>query len=86
MAYINPFDFKTLFLNYFLGSTEFFIYAFIIIISYACGRYQMTNRLYLSILGISCLIFATYLGGGVYILVLLVIGITVFGSIKHIFS
>ena len=86
MAFINPFDFKTLLLNYFLGSTTFFIYAFIIIVSFACGKYQMPNRLFLVILGISTLIFATYLGGAVYILILLVIAITIFGGIKHIFS
>ena len=85
-TYIAPFDFKTIFLNYFLGSAQLFIFAFVILISYACAKYNMSNKLYLTVLAICSLLFAGYMGEAVYILIILVIGFVSFKSIARIIT
>ena len=72
--YISPLDFKKIFLDYFLGSPELFIFAFIIIFSFAAAKFGMPNKIYLVLLAISSLLFAIYLGTAFYILVLFIVG------------
>lgn len=83
-TYINPFDFRTIFVNYFLGGTELFIFAFIILISFACAKFGMSNRIFMMILAISSLIFAGVLGQAVYILIIFVIGFISFKAIGRL--
>lgn len=82
--YIYPFDFKKIFLEYFLGSAELFTFAFMIIISFSCAYFRMSNKLYLTILAISSLIFGFYLGSAIYVLVLFLVGYISFKSIARI--
>ena len=84
MVWIEPFDFETIILQYLLGSTELFIMALVIILSIAAGKFQMSTRNYLILLVISSLIFATYLGEAVYVLIILFVGIITFKSISRL--
>jgi len=84
MVWIEPFDFETIILQYLLGSTELFIMALVIILSIAAGKFQMSTRNYLILLVISSLIFATYLGEAVYVLIILFVGILTFKSISKL--
>jgi len=83
-TYINVFDFEKIFINYFLGRMELFIFAFIIIVSFACARYNMSNRLFLILLSIGSIIFSVVLGEAIYMLVIFVIGILTFKSIARL--
>jgi hypothetical protein len=84
--FINPFDFKKIFFDYFLGSSELAVFAFIILISAVCAKYQMSNTVYLMILLICSLIFSFILGQALYIIIILVVGFVAFKSIGRILT
>jgi hypothetical protein len=79
--YLNPLDFKKIFLEYFLGSLQLFMFAFIICISFICAKFGMSNRVFLVILVITSLLFGAYLGQAVYILIIFLVGYISFRSI-----
>ena len=85
MEYIEPMDFKKIFVDYFLGSAELFSFALILIVSFVCAKYQMSNRLYMIILALSSLMFAFILGNALYFLILIIIGYISFKSIAKAF-
>ena len=85
-TYINPLDFKKLFLEYFLGRTELFIFAIIILISFFAAKYQLSNRNFGVILLICSLIFAGVLSQPLYIIILVILGIIVFKSLARVFT
>ncbi len=79
--FIEPFDLKTILIDYFLGTTEFFIFAFVIVMSLVGAKFQMSNKLFLTILAIGSIMVAGFLGEAVYILVIFLIGIISFKGI-----
>jgi len=83
--YIEPFDFRTIFIKYFLGSEQVFMFIFLLIFSYVCAKFQMTTRIYLVLLAISSLMFAFIMGEAIYILIVLVVGYVTFKLISRIF-
>jgi hypothetical protein len=83
-TYIEPFDFKTIFADLFIGSNQLFMFVFILIFSYVCAKFNMSNKIYLLLLGISALIFAGYMGQPMYILIVLIIGFISFKSIARL--
>lgn len=83
-TYINPLDFKKIFLDYFLGSLELFTFAFIIVISFASAKMGLSNRVFMVVLALSSLIFGYYLGNVIYVFVLFLIGYISFKSIARI--
>ena len=84
--YINPLDFKKIFLEYFLGSPELFIFAFILLMSFACAKFGMSNKIYLVLLVISSLMFSLYLGSAFMILLLFMVGYISFKFIAKMAS
>lgn len=84
--FIQPFDLKKLLFEYFLGSSELAIFAFIILFSGICAKYQMSNTIYLMLLLICSLIFAFILGQALYIIIILIVGFVVFKSISRILT
>ncbi len=76
--FIQPFDLQTIFVNYFLGSLELFIFAFIIIVSMIAASFRLTNRIFMILLTVGSVIFAGILGETTYILVILIIGLITF--------
>ena len=84
--YINPFDFKKIFIEYFLGTEELFMFAFLIIFSFACAKYGMSNRVFLLLLLVSSIIFSFILGQVMYILIVLIAGIVIFKSISRLIT
>jgi hypothetical protein len=85
-TFIEPLDFKTIFMDYLLGSPELFFYALILVISFACAKFGMSNKIFLIVLMISCLLFASILGQAIYILILLVIGFVAFKALSRLFT
>lgn len=84
--FIEPFDFKTLLINYFLGNQLLFPFFFIIVLSIACAYMNISNRIYLIILAIGSLMFGAYLGQALYILVLFLIGFVLYKMFGRIFE
>ena len=77
-TYIEPMDFKTIFIDYFLGSEQLFMYAFVIIFAYVSAKYGFSNKVFLSLLAVGAMIFAFYLGSGWYFLVVIILGLIAF--------
>jgi len=85
MEYIEPFDFKKIFMEYFLGTPELLIFALVILISFASAKFGMSNRNFLLIMVISSIMFAAYLGEPIYLFVLIILGFVTFKSIGGLF-
>ena len=83
-VFIEPFDFKTTLINYFLGTTELFIFAFIIVFAYLGAKLQMSNKLFLSMLAIGAVMISAFLGQGIYVFVIFIIGLISFKGISRI--
>jgi len=83
-VYIEPFDFRTIFFDYFLGNSILAAFALIILVSFAAANYRMSNRLYLILLLLSTVLFAAYVGEAIYAVVLFVTGFIVFKLISRI--
>jgi hypothetical protein len=85
-TYIEPLDLKKIFVQYFLGSTELFMFAFIILFSWGCAKFQMSNRVYLVLLAICSIIMAGFLGQAIYVLIIFLIGLLTFKGIGAIIT
>jgi hypothetical protein len=86
MDFINPLDLKVLIVDTLLGGTSILFYFLIILISFICAKFGMSNRLFLIILVIACLLFASYIGQAAYILILMVIGFISFKAISRLIT
>lgn len=84
MAFIEPLDLFRIFINYFFGSVELFIFGAYIAIPIVCAKFNVPSKAFLLIMGLFSIIFANYVGG-VYIITLLVAGIFIFGGISKFF-
>lgn len=82
-VFIEPFDFKTILIDYFLGTQELFVFAFIIVLSFASAKFGMSNRVFLTLLVISSIIMGSYLGQSIYILILVVSGFIIFKGVSR---
>lgn len=85
-TFVEPFDFKTIFIGYFLGNQALFPFAFVILLSLVCGYFGMSNKVFVAILIISCIMFAAYLDQPIYFLILLVAGLIIFLGISKMFN
>ena len=83
--FINPLDFKKIFMEIFLGSPTLLIFILTIAISFASAKFGMSNRNFGIILVISSILFAAYLGEPIYLFVLILIGFTIFKSLANAF-
>jgi small-conductance mechanosensitive channel len=84
--FINIFDFKTIFLQFFLGNQILFIGALFIILSAMCGYYQMSNRIYAIIMIISFILFAVFIGEAIILSIVCLVSIFVFKILGSIAS
>ena len=82
--YINVLDFKKIFIEYFLGSQELFMFAFMILISFVCAKMGISNKIFMVILAITSLLFSAYLGQAIYVLIIFLIGYVSFKSIGRL--
>lgn len=85
-TYIDPLNLKLIIQNYLLGSMQLFTFGFVIIFSAACARFNMSNKVYFSLLIISSLIMAAYLGQSVYVLIIFLIGLITYKGVGAIMT
>ena len=84
--FVEPFNFKEIFINYFLGNQVLFPFLFIIILSFVCAYMNMSNTIFLVLLAIGSLMFGAYLGQAIYILVLFLVGFFIYKMFSRIFQ
>lgn len=84
--FIQPFDFKTIYINYFLGNQLLFPYLFVIILSFVSAYLNISNTIFLILLGIGSLMFGAYTGEGIYTLTLFLIGFVLYKIFGRIFQ
>jgi len=77
-VFIEPFNFKEIYINYFLGNIELFPFFFVIILSFICAYMNISNTIFLILLGLGSLMFGAYMGQSLYIFTLFIIGFFVY--------
>ena len=77
-VFIQPMDFKTIYINYFLGNQALFPYLFIILFSFIAATLNISNTIFLILLGLGSLMFGAYMGQSLYVFTLFIIGFFVY--------
>ena len=85
-TYILPFDFRKIFVEYFIGLEELFIFVFVILCAFFAAKFGMSNRIFLILLAIGSIIFSLVLGEAVYILIIFIVGIISFKGLGRLFT
>ena len=83
MAVIKPFDLKEIFVTTLAGSPEIFAFISILFIAGLSAYFKMSNALVLIMFALFGIIMSQYIGG-LYLLVLLIGGLTAYYGIKKI--
>lgn len=83
-TYIDPFNFGKVFLDYFLGGTNLFLFAFIILTSAAAAKFQLKDKVFIPLLVVGALIFSTFVGEAVYALIIILVGLAVYKGVSKI--
>ena len=83
--YINPLDLKKIYIDYFLGNPNLFVFAFVIIVSFISAYNNMSNKTFGYIIVVSSLLFAAYLGQAYYFVILVILGFILFKAFAKIF-
>lgn len=83
--FIEPFDFQTVYVNYFLGNQELFPFLFVIILSFASAYLNISNTIFLILLAIGSIMFGAYLGQAFYIFALFLIGFAIYKMFSRVF-
>ena len=83
-SFVNPFDAETLFLHIFAGSPEIFTFIAIIVISGALAFFRVPDKIYLPMLALFGILFALWIGVGLYVLTILIVGLITFKAIAKI--
>lgn len=84
--FIEPFDLKTIFLEYFLGSPQLLSYFLIFIISFSSAYFGMSTKNFALILVISSVVFSFYIGQGMFFLILMILGFVLFKGLARMFT
>ena len=77
-SFTTPLDLKTIFVNYFAGSMEIFMFMLLIVMAGLAGKYRMPNYVFLMLL----IIFSVFMAGTGYSL-FLILGIIIAGLISY---
>jgi len=83
--YIEPLDFKRIFLDLFLGHPSVVAFASVLIISVASAKMQLSNRNFIIVLMITSLLLAGYTGEAIYIIILSLLGFVIWKSMSRAF-
>ena len=84
--YISPLNLKKIFMEYLLGSQELFVFALLLVISFASAKFQFSNKIFELILVISSMMFSIYLGQAFYFIILVILGFVLFKGFGRMFA
>lgn len=82
--FIFPFDFEKIFLHLFAGSPDIFTFIAVIVISGALAYFRVPDKVYLPMLALFGVLFALWVGAGLYVLTILIVGLITFKAIAKI--
>jgi hypothetical protein len=82
--FIEPFDFQTIYVNYFLGGSTFFGFALVILISFLSAYLGIPTKVYLILLVIGLVSFGAFTGQLLYTMVLFLVGFVLFKAFMNI--
>lgn len=82
-GFIEPLNLQCWFMNIFAGTMEIFAFVSIILIAGLAAKFKMSNELSLTMIALFVVLFSGYLNG-IYLLVILLVGITSFFAIGRI--
>ncbi len=85
-TFIEPFNLKKIFVDFFIGDANLFALLFIIIYSYAAGKFGFPNSLYFFFLVIGVILFSAFVGFQIYVIVMLLLGGFAFKAIGDYFK
>ncbi len=85
-TYIEPFDFRKIIVDIFLGNIELFMFAFVIVFSFTSAKMGMSNRIFMILLAIGAVMFGGVMSSGIYTLTILLIGIVTYKGVSRIIS
>lgn len=85
MASINPLDFERIFISILSGSKEIFIGLSILFISGLGAYFNIPSQIMLIMYVIFAIVFVEYIGG-IYVLIILFVGIIVFYLLSRMFN
>jgi|TARA_R100000750_G_scaffold62793_1_gene58144 hypothetical protein len=77
-SFTSPLDLKTIFVNYFSGSMEIFMFLFMILLAGLAAKYRMPNYVFLMML----MVFAVFMAGTGYML-FLILAVIITGLIAY---
>lgn len=83
-AYIAPLDLKYIFQNVLAGSPDIFFALFMIGFSILAGNFKMRGGTYLILFGLSSIILYSWIGGGLFSLVIFIGGLLIFWAISNV--
>jgi hypothetical protein len=77
-VFIEPLNFRTILINFLLGNSELFLFAFILFLCGLAGRFNMSPKIFGTILVVSVIMMGNYLGVSILLLVGVLLGILVY--------
>lgn len=83
MSVIQPLDLEQIFITNLAGNPEIFSFVAIIFVGIACAYFRFSNRNALAIFALFTIIMATYMQG-IYVLVILLTGISSYYALSRI--
>lgn len=82
--YIAPLNLKYILINTFAGTQAVFMGIFFIMLGVLGGLFRMPDRIFLVMVALAGVMLYGWFGGGVYLLVLILVGIVVSYGISRI--
>jgi hypothetical protein len=82
--YIAPLNLQYIFQNVFAGSPDIFTAIFIIVFSILAGALRMGSLPYVILLSLASILLYSWLGGGLYLLVIFIGGLLIFSIISKL--
>ena len=83
-TYINPLDLRLLINNYLLGTQTLFTFVFVILLSYVAAKYQMSTKVFLVLFVMGSLMFFTYIGESMLLVILVIVGFVSFKAFSKL--
>ena len=80
MTWNEPLALENLFINTLAGSTTIFTFIAIIAISIVCARFRVPDKIFWMILVVFAALFGAYIGG-LYLLVIIILGLIIYEAI-----
>jgi len=80
----EPLQLEKILVNILAGSPEVFAFISMIVISFACARFNVPNKIFMPLIFLFVIMFASTIGLGFYLLGVLIAGLTTFYSISRL--